>query len=363
MMTRGGRGRRWLLMMAGAILLLAVGAAATWATITIVQPAEDPLEETSYTYVTVDEGEIGSSLALNVIARWEPVPVGINRASGVVTDILISAGDEVSQGTTVYTVDLRPVVVAQGTVPSFRDIGLNQTGPDVKQLQTMLADLGFYYGAIDGEAGRVTISAIKRWQHSLGLDQSGSVLAGDLIFVPRLPARMALDEEIMSRGATLSGGEVVASGLEEMPSFTASVTEAQVGMMPVGTRVEVTSPDGEIWEASIGGQTKDEETGNFLLALTTPDGTPVCADQCDDIPVAGETSLPSRIITVEPVSGLVVPSAALATDPGGSFALVDKNSDRIPVEVKASANGMSVVTGVAAGTRVRLPAADGGMTE
>jgi peptidoglycan hydrolase-like protein with peptidoglycan-binding domain len=339
----------------GVLALVAVGAGAGWAVTTVLTPAEDVLESTPYTYVSVEPGEVGASIQLNTVAEWTPVPVGANRAVGVVTGVTVAAGDEVSQGSTLYTVDLKPVVVAQGDVPSFRAIGQDTEGADVAQLQTMLAARGFYSGTVDGKAKAGTVRAIKAWQKSLGVPQTGAVDAGDVIYVPTLPTRVALDEELIFRGATLAGGEEAVQGLPAAPVFEVPVTTAQAAMMPAGTRVQITAPEGAEWAGFVVEQKPEADTGNVIVSLAGESGAVICADQCGQVPVSGESILRSRIVTQETVAGLVVPSAALVTGADGQVAVIDQTGERVPVTVVAAAKGMSVVEGVSDGTRVRIP--------
>lgn len=108
--------RRWLWMMGGALSLLTVGAATGWALSTVLTPADEVLVATDHTYVSVETGEVGSTIHLNAVAEWSPVPVGTNQASGIVTGVVVAPGDEVSQGSTIYTVNLRPVVHARPVI-------------------------------------------------------------------------------------------------------------------------------------------------------------------------------------------------------------------------------------------------------
>lgn len=359
-MTTDNRAGRVVSRVLAGVVLVAVGAAAAWAVLTVVRPAEDPLTASPFTYVEVTSGEVGSSINLNTVAEWTTVPVGENRAQGVVTAVTVAAGDEVSQGAVLYFVDERPVVIAQGAVPMYRMIGEKAVGTDVAQLQQLLAALGHYDGGADGEAGWGTITAIKAWQKSLGLEATGTVGVADIIFVPSLPTRVSLDTEVIVRGATLVGGESIVKGLPASPSFTIPVTDGQAAMMPTGTRVEVTSPSGTLWEAFVTDQVSSTETQTITVNLTGADDTLICLDACAEIPVTGEARLASRIVTVEPVSGLVVPSAALVTSADGTVGVIDKTGTRHSVSVLAAARGMSVIEGVDAGTSVRVPGATGG---
>lgn len=349
------RGRTVLFGLSLFVAGLAVAASVGWALVTVTRPAEDPLRATDHTLVEVIPGEVGSSLQLNTVAEWTSAPVGANRAVGVVTGVNVSPGTEVTRGSVLYTVDLRPVVVAQGMVPAFRDLGSGVTGDDMRQLQQTLADLGFYRGQVSGEAGALTTAAIKAWQKSLGMEQTGVVAVGDVIFVPSLPARIVLDDHVVFRGASLVGGEVVLSALPASPEFSIPVTDTQAGMIPTGTRVDITSPGGGIWTGFAGAQSKDSATGTVTVALSGKSGAAICADQCAEVSVTGQATLSSKIITVETVSGLVVPSSALVSGADGKIAVIDEAGQRIVVTVVSAARGMSVIEGVKAGAKVRVP--------
>ena len=200
---------RWLWLGGLGCVVIATTLGVGWAAASVLSPAADPLEATDYTYVSVATGEVGSSISLNTVAAWSPVPAGSNLASGVVTGVAVAAGDEVSSGAVLYRLNERPVVVAQGDVPAFRAVGAGVEGVAVAQLQGMLATLGFYRGVVDGRAGAGTVGAVKAWQKASGVPQTGVVDAGDVIFVPSLPTRVSLDGEVIARGKSVAGGEEV----------------------------------------------------------------------------------------------------------------------------------------------------------
>lgn len=359
-MNHAGRSRVGLRLMGGLALIVAT-AIGTWAVFTVLEPAEDPLEAAEHTYVKVAQGEAGASLSLNVVAEWKPVPMAVNQAAGVVTAVNVVAGDEVSQGSQLYSVNLRPVFVARGEVPAFRAISEGAEGADVVQMQALLADLGFYGGAQDGKSGAATVRAVKAWQKSLGLPQTGVVEVGDVIFAPTLPTRIAPNNEVLFRGAALAGGEDVANGLPVAPHFSIPATEGQAAMMPTGVRVEVTSPEGGTWLGEIADQRRVAETSTVEVGVNADaEGASLCGEECAQVPVTGQSTLAARVVTTETVEGLVVPSAALVSGADGVVSVIDKKGTRIPVSVIASAKGMSVVEGVDAGLSVRVPASDAG---
>lgn len=318
-------------------------------------PPEDPLQGATQTTVTVTEGSLSHSLSLTAFATWEKQHIGTNHASGVVTAVSLANGTEVGTGTVLYRVNLRPVVVAQGDTPAFRDITRGTSGEDVAQLQAMLAETGFFHGEVDGEAGWDTVAAIRAWQAELGVESSGIVAQGDIIFVPTLPARLALDTQLVARGEALSGGEHVLLGISGSPSFQIPLTEAQAAKIPTGTEVQLLSPSGAQWAATVSEIRRETNEGDGVRAvLLGGEDAAICQDLCNELPIGQTSSLPAEIVLLAEVTGLVVPVAAIVTGADGEAALVDTAGVRHPIRVLATAKGMSVVSGVSEGLQVRL---------
>lgn len=342
-----------------ALVCLSIGAAASWGAYTVLRPAEAPIDTVTYTKAKVITGEVAAELKLNVVAKWSATPLGVNRASGVVTSRNVSSGDTITQGTTLYTVNMRPVVAAQGSVPAYRDIEYGLSGPDVKQLQQLLYDLGFYWVEPDGEALSGTTTAIRQWQKSLGLETTGVVSPADIVFLPTLPARITLDTEALDIGAEIEPGAKVVSVLPSSPQFTIPVTASQAAMIPADTAVFVNAPDGTEWQGVIAGQHVDDETQQIIYTISGQEGAALCGEACGEIPVSSEVRLPAKIVLVPPTSGLVVPSSALVTNPDGSIVIIDSTGAPHKVTVVASARGQSVIEGVKAGMQVRVPGHNG----
>ena len=345
---------------AGAVAaVLCLGIALGWAIRVVFEPTEDPLTARTFTYASVEPGTVESVIDLNAVARRSREVVGQNRATGVVTKVAVRPGATVSQGTVLYYVNLRPVAVGAGSVPAFRAISSGLRGPDVAQAQRMLAAKGFYAGAVDGYAGAGTVDAIADWQEAQGLPRTGRLDLGDVIFVPSLPAQISLVEQVIARGKTLAGGEDAVRAFSRAPEFVIPATQAQADLMPPGTRVEVTAPDGTVWSAKTGARSASSDGQTATVTLDGKAGKPVCGDACDLVPAVSDALLPSKVVIVPPTDGLVVPSSALLTQADGSTAVAAADGARLRVTVGASAHGLVVVDGVAEGTRVRIPGSDG----
>ena len=108
---------------------------------------------------------------------------------GVVTEV-VAAGETIEQGDVLYRVDGEPVVVMYGDIPAYRtlrDLSDNMTGADVLQLETALVALGYdpdSLASVDEEFTDYTETMVERWQEDLGVEETGIVALGDVIFIP-----------------------------------------------------------------------------------------------------------------------------------------------------------------------------------
>jgi peptidoglycan hydrolase-like protein with peptidoglycan-binding domain len=352
------RGRTTWLWVLGAIVLLLGGGAAGWAATIILTPPSEVADAPNFALAEVTSSSIGASVSTSVTGEWLLTPAAANRKPGTVTGIEVPTGPA-STGDILYTVDLSPVVVATGSVPAFRNVAEGTKGPDVAQIQQMLAELGFYSGSIDGDAGAGTSAAIKRWQKASDVPVTGTIGLGDVLFVSQLPARLSLNPESITVGAQLSGGEPAVDSLSAAPRFTIQTSDGQGATVSPGTPVQIASPSGATWGAVTGIQSRDE-AGQITIELTSTSGDPICGVECDEIPPTNSLALNAKLVTVPEVAGLSIPTACLTTRPDGSTFVVDENGNRRDVQVQASSGGISIIQGVAAGDQIRLPPAEQG---
>lgn len=350
-----GSSRRIARAFVGGVVLLIVGGAIGWSVTTLLAPPKEVLQEIPYTYATAAEGSVGSTIAVTAVASWETSHVGTNRAAGTVTSMAWASGTEARPGDVLYSVDQRPVVVAAGNVPAYRDLTLGDRGEDVVQLQEMLRALGHQLSP-DGIFRDSTRRAVIAWQKSLGVDATGAVGVGGIVFVPSLPARLTLDAEAIFRGAIVGGGERAVLALGVAPRFAIPVTSPQAAAMREGARVSLTGPGESAWSATV---QSIESTGDEIELILSGEGdAPICADTCSSIPSTGETLMPAMVTTVEPVAGTVIPTAALRTGADGGLSVIDRRGAAHDVTVLATARGMTAVSGIEPGIAVRIPGGD-----
>src|SRR5690606_4980774 len=109
------------------------------------------------------------------------------------------------------------------------------------------------------------------------------VRRGDVVFVPAMPARLAIAPEVVV-GAALSGGEPVVQVLPKVPTFTIVLPEGQGRLVEPGMLVEITSGGAQSWSAQVTVVRRDEARG-LVAELDGIDGEPICADGCAAIPI------------------------------------------------------------------------------
>ncbi|GAA4828997.1 hypothetical protein GCM10023221_00190 [Luteimicrobium xylanilyticum] len=349
--ARAHRGRTLALSVVGALV---VGAVVGWSAEAVFRSPATEAAAPDVQYATAAQGSVESALPLEVVAQWSTTPLGTNRATGTVTAVSVRRGDTVRAGDTLYLVDERPVVIATGKVPAFRELRSGLHGRDVAQLERLLDRLGYLHRTPDDTFDSATATAVRAWQRDLGVGDDGIVRVGDVVFVDHLPAKIALDTERVKVGAGLAGGEDVVGGLKAAPAFTTDVTDRQSQSLTPGTNVTITPPKGvnATWHAVVG--SARSSNGTTTLTLVGKGGTPVCGTTCGAIPVSGATALDGEAPIVPRTSGLVVPAGSVVADAEGRSVVVTQAGERVPVTVVATAKGMCVVTGVEAGTQVRV---------
>lgn len=323
---------------------------------TLLAPAPEVLDSPAYTLVAAQEGTVGHSLRLNTTAEWQAETTLLNQAAGIITSRVWQAGDTASAGSIIYTVDLRPVVVAAGDVPAFRDLHSGARGEDVTQLQELLVSTGHYAGAADGVFGYTTERAVRAWQRDLGLVADGVVRRGDVLFVPSLPARLALEPDLVI-GATVSPGDPAVRVLRPAPQFTIALPEGQSRLVSTGMEVEILREGDDRWWTTIVDLHREEDaTGaGGVTAVLRGGGEAVCGDECGELPIEAPTLLPSLIHVVPETEGVTVPAAAIVTSADGATLVHLADGRQQPVTVLAAASGIAVVDGLTAGTLVRTP--------
>jgi peptidoglycan hydrolase-like protein with peptidoglycan-binding domain len=184
-------------------------------------------------------GTLGYEGVYNVIAS----------GPGVLTR-LPAVGEVVRRGQAVYEIDGRPVVLMYGTRPPWRPLEPGMTdGVDVEQLESNLKELGYGAGlTVDQHFTTSTTTAVRRWQQAAHLTVTGSVPAGQIVFMPDAVRIGAHDLRL---GEQVEPGALVEHGTSDKPAITIELSPQQLPTAKVGDRVVVTMPDGKTRDGHI----------------------------------------------------------------------------------------------------------------
>ena len=186
----------------------------------------------SLSQTTQLNGTLGYAGSYTVLSEEHGTVTWLPRAGGVIRD-----------GQVVYRVDQAPVVLLYGRIPAYRTLAEGATGADVAQLNHDLVELG-YVDSADVDAAWdgfnwATRVGVEKLQADLGVDQTGELSLGDVVFLPTA-ARVAALRAILGAPAT---GPVLSAS-----STTRTVSVAlDPDLQPevnAGDRVTITLPDG-----------------------------------------------------------------------------------------------------------------------
>ena len=249
-----------------------------------------------------------------------------------------SAGTVVGLGDELFRIDDLPVVLLHGELPAWRAFSTGMSnGNDVLQLEKSLAKLGYFRLTPDTNFTAATKTAVKYWQKSLGLKQTGSIEHGRVIF-SSTDVRVF---EAKSKVGTAASGEILsATGVKKQISVF--LETSQQALAKKKTAVIVSLPGGASEKGtvvSVGAPVEKE--GNAGPTRKIPVSVELvndmAADELADVPVGVQfTSIKAKDV-------LQIPASALLAQPGGGFAVEVSQGENIllvPVKTGVFANGL-----------------------
>lgn len=280
--------------------------------------------------------------------------------SGTVT-ALPRAGSVVERGGVLYRLDGDPIVLMYGSTPAYRALESGvEDGRDVRELEQNLAALGFDPGTVDDSYSSATAAAVSDWQESVGLQGTGAVALGRVVFLPG-PRRVG--ERKASVGSVLSAGSEVLETSSTKRVVTVELDATLQSLARKGAGVEVTLPDGaavrgriteigrvarELESSSTDPNAEQELVIDVTVELRSKRGL----GRLDEAPVGVGLAQESRR------NVLAVPVNALVARRGGGYGVELADGDRIvPVEAGMFADGYVEISGarIREGTRVVVP--------
>jgi peptidoglycan hydrolase-like protein with peptidoglycan-binding domain len=265
------------------------------------------------------------------------------RRPGTVTG-LPAQGAVLERGAPVYYVDATPVVLFYAAIPLYRDVAAGVSdGPDVQLVEENLKALGFGgFGTPNTKFTAATATAIKKWQKSLGLEQTGAVRMGDVVVTPG-PVRIStVTAELGSAGAG-----AVLKYTSTARAVSVEVVASQKDLAKPGAKVSMTVAGKPVagtvaaLEPSASNNDRPDQNSEPKFTVTvTPDDQAALGDRD-----AGSVDV--RFITGARQAVLAVPVGALLALAEGGYAVEVADGDGRLVAVRTGlfADGKVEVTG------------------
>jgi peptidoglycan hydrolase-like protein with peptidoglycan-binding domain len=271
---------------------------------------------------------------------------------------LPAPGTVVGRGKPLYSVDLLPVPVLFGTIPPYRSLTPDVTGPDVRQLEENLAALGYTGFTVDEEYTGSTADAVRAWQDDLGREETGTVDPAEMVV---LAGDVRVGDTLALPGDPASVPLLTYTGVTRV--VTVDLEVAKQHLVKAGIEATVTLPDGKTVPgtvASVGtvasappanaGQPGADEQPTVEVVVTVADQAAL--GTLDEAPV--DVTLVSEKrenVVAVPVGALV----ALAEGGYGVQVVAGGKTSYVAVETGLFADGQVEVTGLEPGTVVGVP--------
>ncbi|WP_344238922.1 peptidoglycan-binding protein [Kribbella hippodromi] len=281
----------------------------------------------------------------------------VNRDAGTVT-FVPGSGQELRRGNTVYSIDNKPTTLLYGALPAYRKLAIGSEGKDVLQLEQNLSAMGYSGFTVDDEYTSATATAVEEWQDDLGLEETGVVELGSVLFAP---GHIRVDSVQGQEGSPLGPNQPVLSYTGTTRAVTVRLDAADQRLATMNAAVTVALPDGNTVPGKI------EKVSTVVIPAESPDKDPetkieVIVAVANQKAVAAWSSAATDVTFTasERKNVLTVPVAALVALREGGFGVevTDGSTSRyVPVKTGLFASGQVEITGtgIKAGTTVGIP--------
>ena len=246
-------------------------------------------KESSITPQPVSRQTLQDILSVNGELRREKTQTINAPTDGRVSEMNVDDGQEVNVGDVPFALDGRAAVAVPGDFSFFRTLDVGSDGPDVLQLEKILAADGFSPGKVDRTYTEATRSALAKWQNKHGYGG----------------AKPETDETItMSISGNSAGYKVGKRGtgsilIPSTATATATAGDTKVGpiapairgratvTLAVARRAATGTPEKPVINASVSPKTVDE--GGSVTFRFTADPAPL-ADTTVNLQITGSAT-------------------------------------------------------------------------
>ncbi|MDF2846539.1 MAG: hypothetical protein K0R97_521 [Oerskovia sp.] len=275
------------------------------------QTVRDPLPAT----VVVGERERNFLQEASLVFGLAPSAPVVVQVDGLVTALHVAAGDEVTQGRDLVSVDGVRLRAHLGTQPFYRELAEGARGADVAELSTFLAAVG--HDNTPGKDATFSASmtkAVKAYQKAVGAPDTGTFSPGLTVYVPAGVSRVQQVDAMV--GARLAAGDTLLVGPDRPTSLSVEKSgEAPLRLLGMPGPFVVHLRDTQIPLATL---TPDlAETEALYTALVDSGATVTAAEE--GLPRATISGIRASIAAPRTVGA--VPAGAIHASPTGTLCL------------------------------------------
>lgn len=352
------RDRRWWATRVGIPTVVGIAAIGLGAAAIGSGDSNGASGSTANTTATVERRTIVERETFDGTLGYDDPRAVTNKLTGTLTRVPVE-GATISRGGILYRVDNSPVVLMYGSTPAYRTMGVGDEGPDVEQLERNLGELGYDPDGdigVDGDFDSATEAAVLDWQEDRGLDETGRVDLGRVVF---LSGARRVGEVRLELGSILRSGQQVMGTTSTRRAVTVSLDARRQDLVKVGDRERVTLPGGRQVNATVSAvgavatasTPGDDPAIDVTLVLASSNGVTALDSAPVDVEITKRTK--ANVLTVPVI-------ALLAVDGGFGVEVEDPSGSRTVVAVETGLFADSYVevsgVGIAEGTRVVVPA-------
>jgi hypothetical protein len=272
------------------------------------------------------------------------------RVTQTITSI-IGINTTIQQGDVLYTVDGTPVVALDGALPAWRSLSTaSDDGADIAQVEASLVALGYDPAlkvTVDTHFDSATRTMVKAWQQGLGVETTGTVALGSVVFLPSSTSVSTVDQTV---GDTVGDGDTILTLAAPTQQVLVDVPAGGEAQVVPGLTVEIGTVQGTVSRL----RSADRDGSVVVEAVITP---------ATAIENATNGSSVTVTLTLQNESGvLIAPAEALVSRLDGSYAVQVQGSDGTTKWATVELLGVSGVNvairgvDVADGTVLLLPA-------
>jgi hypothetical protein len=294
----------------------------------------------------------------------------VNQTGGTFT-ALPAVGQVIVPGKVIYRVNGAPVVLLRGPVPAYRPLAKGLTGADVRQLNANLVALGLatrsQLDPTSAKFSSATVTAVKKLQDALDVDQTGSVPLGQVVFLPAAARVTTLSATL---GTPAMPGSVVLAATSTGRVASIELDAADQSEFSKGAKVTITMADGRTTPGVVASVSpvatkpaSDGGNGNGSGDTTPKVTVAITPTRPAETGTQDQATVTVSLTTQSVANVLTVPVNALLALAGGGYAVeVDAAGARhlVPVTLGLFDDAAGLVqvsgAGLAAGQHVVVPA-------